>query len=708
MRTTDSPTGTLLGGRYLLTRPLGAGSSATVYLAEDRSLRREVAVKVLRTGLSTDAAFLKRFRAEAVAVAGLNHPHVLRVFDWGEADGDAWLVTEYLAGGSLRDVLDHQGSLPIEQAVWIGAQAADGLAYAHARGFVHRDVKPSNLLFDDAGRIRITDFGVARALAEAAWTEPEGLIGTVRYTSPEQARGLGVDGKADVYSLALVLYECLTGVVPFAADSQVATLTARVDAALPEHPALGSLSEVLVAAAAPDPAARLDAASLAARLAELARTLPDPGGAPGLRHAASIGFHPPTTEELTGQHRVVRTSRGTSTHPATMAASVAPMVAPSRRAPDPDATTLGALAADATMVGSPNAPDATMVGSPNAPNAPDATMVGSPNTPDATMVGSPNAPDATRSSDPPPSAPSTVSTRRRRWPTVAVVFVVIAVAAAGGVYASRGTPTPTFRMPRLVGDTVAQARALLAADHVTIAVTSYQPSKSVPFDQIVRQHPTNGAKVPVGSAIHVVPSAGPPPERLPPVLGRSGPGAVAALATAGFSATIPISFESYSSTVPAGRVLAVYAGNAKDPTTAAFGSGLTLQLSKGPPPVPIPNEVGHPGQSAVMALGSLGFVPEVSHAFSRSVHAGNVISTTPGAHVRLQPDQVVMVVVSKGAPATVPSLGDLSLLKAERWIANAGLLVIAVHGSTKSHHWSTEPPAGTVVPQGSGVALYGH
>src|ERR1019366_8746314 len=304
MRTTDSPTGTLLGGRYLLTRPLGAGSSASVYLAEDRSLRREVAVKVLRTGLSTDSAFLKRSRAEAVAVAGLNHPNVLRVFDWGESDGDAWFVTEYLVGGSLRDVLDHHGRLPLEQVVSIGAQAADGLAYAHARGIVHRDVKPSNLLFDDAGRIRITDFGVARALAEAAWTEPEGLIGTVRYTSPEQARGLAVDGKADVYSLALVLYECLTGIVPFAADTQVATLNARVDAALPDHPGLGPLSDVLVAAASPNPGRRLDAASLASRLRELARSLPDPLGVAGPRHAASVGFHPPTPEELTGPHRV--------------------------------------------------------------------------------------------------------------------------------------------------------------------------------------------------------------------------------------------------------------------------------------------------------------------------------------------------------------------------------------------------------------------
>jgi serine/threonine-protein kinase len=262
-------------------------------------------------------------------------------------------------------------------------------------------------------------------------------------------------------------------------------------------------------------------------------------------------------------------------------------------------------------------------------------------------------------------------------------------------------------MPRLVGDTVSRAQALLTSHQVTV-ISNFQQSKSVPFDHIISQHPSIGVKVPDGGTVHVVASGGPPPEAVPPVLGRSGPSAVAALAVAGFSATIPISFEAYSSTVPAGRVLAVYAGNTVDPRSAAYGSGLTLQLSRGPQPVPVPNEVGHAGQSAVGALRSLGFVPKVSHAFSRSIRAGNVISTTPAAQAPLQPGQLVRVVVSMGAPATVPSLGHLSLHNAELWITRAGLTVIAVHGSTKSHRWTTEPPAGTVVAQGSGVALYAH
>ena len=171
------------------------------------------------------------------------------------------MVTELLAGGSLKDVLDAGVRLTHEQAASVGQQAAAGLAYAHARGLVHRDVKPGNLLYDEEGRVRITDFGVARALAEASWTEPAGgLIGTVRYASPEQAEGLPVDGKADVYSLSLVLYESLSGTVPFLQETPVATLRARIGQPLPHDPSLGPLDVALAHAASPLAEDRLDAA----------------------------------------------------------------------------------------------------------------------------------------------------------------------------------------------------------------------------------------------------------------------------------------------------------------------------------------------------------------------------------------------------------------------------------------------------------------
>lgn len=651
MRTTDSPTGTLLGDRYVLTRPLGAGASATVYLAEDRSLRREVAVKVLRTGLSSDDAFLRRFRAEAVAVAGLNHPHILSVFDWGEADGDAWLVTEYLAGGSLRDLLDHRGRLSSEQVVSIGMQAADGLAYAHSRGFVHRDVKPANLLFDDAGRVRIADFGVARALAEAAWTEPAGgLIGTVRYTSPEQAQGLDVDGNADVYSLALVLYECLTGEVPFSGETQAATLQGRVGAALPWSPSLGPLEGVLRAAASPEPRTRLDAASLLARLTELAQSLPPPAPLRTPRRAPTIGFHPPTTEELTGQHRAVHVAReDTTVH-----------------APPP--------ALDLTEVQRAPVTDATIL------------------TPGPAVVR---------------SEPRASTRSRRRWPVVLVMLVVLAVgAAAAGIVLTRSTPVATFKVPSVLRLPVATARADLASHDVTVVVDRLVMSKTVPLGDITAQHPRPGHRLRDGARLHVLASAGPPPVQLPLVVGLPRSEAIAKLVDAGFTATAPASLAVYSQSVASGDTIAVYEGNAAGPTTAPFGAALAVQLSKGRPPVPVPNVVSLPGTNAEEMLQHAGFATVVVPAFSTSVHAGNVITTKPGPRLPLQPGSSITIYVSEGPPATIPSLGHLSLNAAENLLIQHGFTVTAVHGPTTSHLWTTRPPAGSVVVKGSAVTLY--
>src|ERR1700728_2397366 len=267
--------GRVLGGRYRLVSRLGVGASAQVFLAEDVSLRRHVAVKVLQPPLATDEGFLKRFRAEARSAAALNHPHVARVFDWGEDQSGPYLVLEYLSGGSLLDLLERGVRLSVSQATVVADQAARGLAYAHARGLVHRDVKPANLLFDDEGRLRVADFGVARALADGAWTEPAGaMVGTARYAAPEQAQGLVLDGRADVYSLALVTFESLTGYVPFVLDTAMGTLAARIGATLPGHGALGPLQPILSAAASPDVASRPDAAAFASPLAALGGTLP--------------------------------------------------------------------------------------------------------------------------------------------------------------------------------------------------------------------------------------------------------------------------------------------------------------------------------------------------------------------------------------------------------------------------------------------------
>jgi len=268
--------GRVLGGRYRLIAPIGTGASAQVFLADDVKLRRRVALKVLHPALSDDQAFLRRFRAEARAAAALSHPNLMAVYDWTD-EGDPYLVLEYLGGGSLRALLDRGRRLTVGQAVIVGLEAARALDYAHSKGFVHRDIKPANLLFGDEGRLRIADFGLARALSEATWTEPgDGLVGTARYAAPEQASGARVDGKADIYALGLVLIEAVTGVVPLTSESALSTLLRRIDNAVPIPDAMGPLVSVLAQVGRPDPSERPGADELGRSLLAVARRLDRP------------------------------------------------------------------------------------------------------------------------------------------------------------------------------------------------------------------------------------------------------------------------------------------------------------------------------------------------------------------------------------------------------------------------------------------------
>ena len=236
---------------------------------------RRVAVKVLHSALAEDVGFLRRFRAEAQVAASLHHPNIMAVYDWGE-DEQPFMVVELLEGGSLRTMLDRGNLLTIAQAARIGRDVADALDYAHSRGIVHRDVKPANLLFDEHGVVRIADFGLARALAEASWTEPAGAVfGTARYASPEQARGVQLDARSDLYSLALVLVEAVTGTIPFGADTTIGTLAARTQQPIVAPAEMGPLQAVVERSGQIDPADRYpDAATMEAALADVVEALP--------------------------------------------------------------------------------------------------------------------------------------------------------------------------------------------------------------------------------------------------------------------------------------------------------------------------------------------------------------------------------------------------------------------------------------------------
>jgi eukaryotic-like serine/threonine-protein kinase len=212
---------TVLAGRYELQEVIGGGGMATVYRAWDRAQRRPCAVKVLAEGLSRDEQFRLRFRQEAQAARGLAHPHIVAVYDYGESDPHHYIVMEYVARGTLRELLKREGALQEATAARLAAEVADALAYAHERGVIHRDIKPQNILLTEDGAAKVADFGIARSVDTTSLTRTGFVMGTVQYLSPEQARGEAAGPASDLYALGVVLFEMLAGRVPFDGDSAV-------------------------------------------------------------------------------------------------------------------------------------------------------------------------------------------------------------------------------------------------------------------------------------------------------------------------------------------------------------------------------------------------------------------------------------------------------------------------------------------------------
>ncbi|HEY2074178.1 MAG TPA: Stk1 family PASTA domain-containing Ser/Thr kinase [Gaiellaceae bacterium] len=220
MAVPDPIIGSLFDGRYQIVRKLGAGGMANVYLAEDQELGRRVAIKILNDRHANDEQFVERFRREAKNAAALSHPNIVSIYDRGEAEGTYYIAMEYLDGRSLKELILSRGDAPIAVVVEYARQILSALRFAHRHGIVHRDIKPHNVLVDGEGRVKVTDFGIARA-GTSQMTEAGSIVGTAQYLSPEQARGGDVDQRSDLYSLGVLMYEMLTGEVPFSGDTPV-------------------------------------------------------------------------------------------------------------------------------------------------------------------------------------------------------------------------------------------------------------------------------------------------------------------------------------------------------------------------------------------------------------------------------------------------------------------------------------------------------
>ncbi|HEY6775704.1 MAG TPA: Stk1 family PASTA domain-containing Ser/Thr kinase [Thermoleophilaceae bacterium] len=301
---TEVAANTLVDTRYRILNRIGSGGMADVYLAEDTHLGRQVALKVLHRRFAQDQEFVERFRREAKSVAGLSHPNVVGVFDRGDHEGTYYIAMEHLPGRTLKEIVEAEAPLAQERAIDLGEQILQGAGYAHRHGVIHRDFKPHNVIVDQDGRAKVTDFGIARAGA-SEMTETGSIMGTAQYLSPEQAQGHAVAAASDLYSIGVMLYEMLAGRLPFEGESAVSVALKHLSEPPPPlsqfrpdvHPALEA---VVMAALAKDPAQRWQSAEEFAQGLEAARSQIDAGidGAEGLAAVAPVPLPAPPPETI--------------------------------------------------------------------------------------------------------------------------------------------------------------------------------------------------------------------------------------------------------------------------------------------------------------------------------------------------------------------------------------------------------------------------
>jgi eukaryotic-like serine/threonine-protein kinase len=681
--------GRVLGGRYRLISPLGSGASAQVYLADDVRLRRRVAVKVLHPALADDESFLRRFRAEAQSAASLSHPHLLAVFDWSGGDDDSpYLVTEYLSGGSLRAMLDAGHRLSPGQALVVGLEASRALDHAHRQGFVHRDIKPANLLFGADGRLRVADFGLARAIAEAGWTEPAGaVVGTARYASPEQARGESVDGRSDVYSLALVLVEAVTGTVPFAADTTIATLMARLDHSLGVPDEMGALQPVLEQAGRLDLDGRLDAAGLGKGLIDAATELtrPDPLPLAGGSGTASGG---PDARDAT--------LLGPTAASAAVAAvaAVAPLgVGAAGAAGNGDGAGVGAVAtagaraydgSQTTVVVSRPGPDAT-----NVLAAPPAGL------PPAPSSGPPWRP---RDGEPAHAlSPNDRGARRLMFGALVVVLAVAVGVAGGWAYVRARVPSHT--VPELIGMNRTDALGAVADYDWTIDEELVRRD-GTEEGEVLEADPAPGEELREGGTLRLVVSEGAPLVDVPAgLVGSTQAAAVAALEAAGLVAqVVPQADED----IDEGIVIGFADGEPE--AQLPRGSTVRLAVSAGDE-LEVPDVEGWDYGDAVAELEARGFDTELEQGDADGDRrVGEVIGTDPEAGDEADAGDTVTVIVAVDE-VDVPEVTGMSLDEARGALEDAGLSVGRVNGPDDGTVVATWPLENSEVPEGTSVDL---
>ncbi len=622
---------TVIDQRYQIVSRIGSGGMADVYCAQDLQLGRKVALKLLYRRFAEDEEFVERFRREASSAAGLQHANVVGVYDRGEWDGTYYIAMEYLEGRSLKQLITESGPLAPLAAIDIAEQILKAARFAHRRGVIHRDIKPHNVIIDEEGRAKVTDFGIARAGA-SDMTETGSIMGTAQYLSPEQAQGHAVSARSDLYAIGIVLYEMLAGRVPFDGESAVTIALKQVSEA-PVPPSAynaavpAELDAVVLRALEKEPEQRFaDADEFIAALEAVRAQI---GQMPGGQSTAVFGA-----------------VAGPITDPTALAAAGVPVEEPLDEAgegPPPDdeehrrrrwpwiaavLAVLAALAAVFLILGPLSTKQVQVPGVVGTQVAVGKAILENKGFHvQVTTVVSPEPRDKILRQDPQPS-------------TKADEGSTVSLTASGG--------PGQAAVPSVDGLTQSQARKKLEAAGFKVTV-SRESSDSVPDGQVTRTAPPAGTQIDKGSTVTLFVSSGPQKVTVPSVVGQSQDSASAELANVG----LKVSIVQQDSTDTPGTVLSQDPGAGSQ---AARGSTVTITVARQSQQVSVPNTVGQDQSSALSTLADAGLTPIVggTEPVTNQSDDGKVVAQDPSGG-KVKRGTKVTITVGQFTPPTTPT-----------------------------------------------------
>ncbi len=611
--------GTFLGNRYEIIEKIGSGGMSDVYRAKDHSLGRDVAIKVLKSDFAQDSSFVTKFRAEAQSAAALEHPNIVNIYDVGSEDGLYYIVMEYIEGITLKQYIAKKGRLGYNEALSIAIQMARGIEAAHNKGIVHQDIKPQNIIISKEGKVKVTDFGIARAANSN--TIHAGSMGSVHYVSPEQARNGFVSYASDIYSLGIVMYEMVTGRVPFDGDTPVAIAIQHIQSQMtpPEEIVPGlpiAVSRIIEKCTMKSPERRY--ASASELLVDLKRAMvnPDedfvviPNGASDLDKTRVIS----KSEQDEIKRRSFFKEDDTDPVPETDRDSENNDDAPVNSRMDKAVTIMGIAAA-----------------------------------------------------------------------VVIVIIILFFVGSIFDIFHFGGksksdssTEKTVVEVPDLEGFSVSQAKAALKEKGLEFAKAGEESSDDVDKGDITRTDPEAGTKVEPGSTVQVYISSGKGDISVPSVIGDSEEEAKAKLEAAGFDVETR---SDYSDSVEKGKVMIQ---TPEADTKGKEGDTVTITISLGTETIDVPDVTNKSQSAAQSTLENSGLsAGSISEEPSDTVKKGNVISSDPAAGTKVNKGAKVNLVISTGK-ATYSYSDEVDVMNSDTYDSNYVVLTDANGNKVKS------------------------